>query len=56
MGPEESEHMPIRIEFVESVETVATLMPELCEMLSDGLIEAHETTVFKARSGSEEPV
>src|SRR5262245_26982140 len=33
------EHMPVRIEFVESPERVAALMPDLCELLSDGLIE-----------------
>jgi PII-like signaling protein len=55
LGPEEGEHMPIRIEFIESPEKVASLMPELCELLSDGLIEAHDTTVYKARAGREEP-
>jgi PII-like signaling protein len=42
------EHMPVRIEFIDSPERVASLMPELCDLLSDGLIEAHDTTVYKA--------
>jgi uncharacterized protein len=52
-GPAGSEHMPVRIEFVESPEKVASLMPELCELLVDGLIEAHDTTVYKATSRPE---
>jgi uncharacterized protein len=48
-----SEHMPVRIEFIETPERVADLLPQLCELLSDGLIEAHDTVVYKsASSGS----
>lgn len=43
-------HMPVRIEFVESVEVVEALMPELCALVSDGLIEAQDTVVYKAAS------
>jgi uncharacterized protein len=50
------EHMPIRIEFIESPEKVASLMPELCELLVDGLIEAHDTTVYKSTSRQELPL
>ena len=28
-------------------------MPDLCCLLSDGLIEAHDTVVYKAASGRE---
>jgi uncharacterized protein len=52
LGSGSSEHMPVRIEFIESPETVADLMPDLCELLSDGLIEAHDTTVYKSASGT----
>jgi uncharacterized protein len=41
------QHLPIRIEFIESSETVAALLPSLCELVRDGLIEAQETTVLK---------
>ena len=41
-------HMPVRIEFIEAAETVERLMPELCRLLSDGLIEAHDTTIYKS--------
>lgn len=51
VGHEGGEHMPVRIEFIESSENVASLLPELCEMLTDGLIEAHDTTVYKSAAG-----
>jgi len=50
------EHMPVRIEFIESVEKVESLMPDLCALLSDGLIEAHDTTIYKSSAGTEAPL
>jgi PII-like signaling protein len=50
-GPAAGEHMPIRIEFIETTELVAELMPQLCELLSDGLIEVQDTTVYKGVLG-----
>ena len=55
-GPAASEHMPVRIEFVESLENVERLLPELCDLLSDGLIEAHDTTVYKSAAKQEAPI
>jgi len=47
-----AEHLPIRIEFVDSVEKVEEVLPTLCDMVSDGLIEVQDTTVVKmARKG-----
>ena len=43
-------HLPVQIEFVEAVEKVEALMPALCELVTDGLIEAHDTMVIKAAS------
>jgi PII-like signaling protein len=43
-----TEHLPIRIEFVETAEKVDSLLPTLYDMLTDGLIEIHDTTVVKA--------
>jgi PII-like signaling protein len=40
--------LPVRIEFVDSPQAVEALMPALCEIVSDGLIEMHETLVVKA--------
>jgi len=43
-----AEHMPIRIEFIDTPEHVDALMPTLYEMVSDGLIEVQDTTIVKA--------
>ncbi|MFN0165903.1 MAG: DUF190 domain-containing protein [Bryobacteraceae bacterium] len=42
-----AEHLPIRIEFVETGEKVDELLPTLYEMVSDGMIEIQDTTVVK---------
>ncbi len=41
------QHLPVRVEFIESPETVAALLPSLFQLVRDGLIEAQETTVLK---------
>jgi PII-like signaling protein len=43
-----AEHLPIRIEFIESAEKVDELMPTLYDMVSDGVIEVQDTQVVKA--------
>ena len=43
-----AEHLPIRIEFVESAEKVDEVLPTLYEMVTDGLIEVQDTTVVKS--------
>jgi PII-like signaling protein len=43
-----AEHLPVRIEFVDSAEKVEEILPALYEMVSDGLIEVQDTTVIKA--------
>lgn len=44
----ERQHLPIRIEFIETHTAAEALLPALCELITDGLIEAHDTTVIKA--------
>lgn len=44
----EGEHLPVQIEFLETPEVVDALLPALCELVTDGLIETHTTTVVKA--------
>lgn len=39
--------LPIKVEFVESAEKVAELLPKLQEMAGTGLIEMHDTTIVK---------
>jgi PII-like signaling protein len=43
-----AEHLPIRIEFIESAERVESLLPTLHDMVDDGLIEVQDTEVVKA--------
>lgn len=42
-----TEHLPIRIEFVDTPEKVEEVLPTLYEMVSDGLIEVQDTNVVK---------
>ena len=42
-----TEHLPIRIEFIETAEKVDELMPTLYDMVNDGLIEVQDTQVIK---------
>src|ERR1700680_420969 len=42
-----AQHLPIRIEFVETANKVEELLPTLYEMVTDGLIEVQDTTVVK---------
>jgi PII-like signaling protein len=50
------EHLPIRIEFVETPEKVEEVLPTLYEMVTDGLIEVQDTTVIKRARQSASPV
>ena len=47
------EHLPMRIEFIETKEAVDALLPALCELVTDGLIEAQDITILKAAAGEE---
>ena len=51
-----SEHIPIRVEFIETAAKVDELLPTLYEMVSDGLIDVQDTTVVRvARQHKPEP-
>jgi hypothetical protein len=43
----EGRHLPVRIEFVETREKVEGLLGTLRELVTDGMIEAQETTILK---------
>jgi PII-like signaling protein len=47
-GLAEREHLPVRIEFIETGDAADALLPSLCELITDGLIEAHDTVVIKS--------
>jgi PII-like signaling protein len=42
-----TEHLPIRIEFVETAEKVDEILPTLYDLVTDGLIEVQDTQVVK---------
>jgi PII-like signaling protein len=42
-----AEHLPVRVEFIESAEKVEEVLPTLYDMVTDGLIEVQDTTVVK---------
>jgi uncharacterized protein len=41
-----SDHLPIKIEFIEKGEKVDALLPELRKLIDSGLIEVQETTII----------
>ena len=42
-----ADHLPIRIEFIDTAEKVDRLLPALYDMVTDGLIEVQDTTIVK---------
>lgn len=42
-----AEHLPVRVEFIETAEKVEEILPALYDMVTDGLIEVQDTTVVK---------
>jgi PII-like signaling protein len=51
-GLDTARHMPLRIEFIEIAHKVDRLLPFLMELVTDGLIEAHETVILKMAVGT----
>jgi len=41
-----SDHLPIKVEFIETREKVDAILPELEKRTGSGLIEVQETTIF----------
>ena len=50
-----AQHLPIRIEFIDTKEKVDEVLPTLYGMVSDGLIEVQATTVVKSARKSARP-
>lgn len=44
----QSDHLPIRIEFIETAGRVEELLPSLYEMVTDGLIETQDVAIVKS--------
>lgn len=50
-----TEHLPVRIEFIETAAKVDELLPTLYDMVTDGLIEVQDTVVIKAAAKEAKP-
>lgn len=46
-GIDADRHMPIQIEFIDAKANFEAFLPSLENLLTDGVIEAHDTTIFK---------
>ena len=44
----QGEHLPVLILFVDEEERVRALLPQLLELVTDGMVEMHHTEVLKA--------
>lgn len=51
-GIDTAQHMPLRIEFIDTEQNVQTLLPLLRELVTDGLIEAQDTVILKVAVGT----
>jgi uncharacterized protein len=51
-GIDTAQHMPLRIEFIDTEQNIRTLLPLLQELVTDGLIEAQDTVVLRVAVGT----
>ena len=51
-GPVAGEHLPVLILFIEEEVRVRDLLPQLLELVTDGMVEMHPTEVLKAVAGA----
>ena len=51
-GIQTTQHMPLRIEFIDTEQNITTLLPLLQELVTDGMIEAQDTVVLKVVVGT----
>jgi PII-like signaling protein len=49
------EHLPVRIEFVDTAEKVEQLLPTLYDLVTDGMIDVQDTTVIKVARKEKTP-
>lgn len=51
--PDSSRHLPVRIEFIDTAKNIDALLPRLRELVTDGVIEAHDVEILWAAVGTE---
>ena len=50
------EHLPVRIEFVDTPEKVEEVLPTLYDMVMDGMIDVQDTTIVKVAQKEKKPL
>ena len=50
-GIDASPHPPLRIEFIDTAQSVEALLPSLRDLVTDGVIESQDTVILKAAAG-----
>jgi PII-like signaling protein len=50
-GIDTAQHMPLRIEFIDTEQNIKNLLPLLEELVTDGVIEAQDTVILRAAAG-----
>lgn len=50
-GIDTNRHMPLRIEFIDTEQNLAVLLPLLRNLVTDGLIESQDTVILHAAIG-----
>jgi uncharacterized protein len=53
-GIDTSQHMPLRIEFIDTPHNITNLLPLLKDLVTDGLIEAQDTVILKVAVGTDQ--
>ncbi len=51
-GSDSAQHMPLRIEFIDTEQNVEKFLPALQELVTDGLIEVQDTVILKVAVGT----
>ena len=51
-GTDTAQHMPLRIEFIDTEQNVTSLLPLLQELVTDGMIESQDTVILKVAVGT----
>jgi len=52
-GMDSAQHMPLRIEFIDTEQNIQALLPLLQDLVTDGVIEAQDTVILKAALGTD---
>jgi hypothetical protein len=52
-GTDAAQHMPLRIEFIDTAQNIEAFLPLLRDLVSDGLIEAQDTEILKVSAGTD---